>query len=304
MPWEETDNTIRSGHRSPSEFQDGTQKTITLNEKEGVEVVVAKPKGKDALEIESYIFLKAKGWTLRSAKAWFNNLHNPQKEHLCAVLPFAIAEKIMDKPLRIEGLAMTIGISRNFNIYTSEELEAFSAKLVNAPIYLEHVTTEQAVGKVTGTQWDGKNLLYTAEIYDEETAEKIRKGLIQHVSVGADYETLDLVNGKIPHGLFNAEMSLVAVPGIPQSNIKVLEKLDQPEEAPSAAGLAEGLIKKPAEPSIPVSRAIRMIEEILPSSLVQRSWSLGPQRMCQEINRLLFKLRGMQETDSHKLDRK
>jgi hypothetical protein len=161
MPWEETDNTIRSGHRSPNEFQDGTKKTISLNAKEGIEAAVAKPKGKQALEIESYVFLKAKGWTMRSAKAWFNNLHNPAKKHLCAVLPFSISEKIVDKPMRIQGLAMTIGISRNFNIYTPDELEAFSAKLVNAPIYLEHVTTEQAVGKVTSTQWDGKNLQYT-----------------------------------------------------------------------------------------------------------------------------------------------
>ena len=147
-------------------------------------------------------------------------------ERVASILPFSVAEKIADKPLRIQGLAMTTGLSRNFNLYTPEELSAFAEKLKDAPVYLEHVSVNDAVGKVTKTEWDGQNLLYTAEIYDEETAQKIRKGLIRHVSVGADYETLDVTSGgKIPHGLHNAEMSLVAVPGIPETNIQVLERL-------------------------------------------------------------------------------
>jgi hypothetical protein len=313
----------------------------------------------------------------------------PAKEHVFAVLPFTVAEKIMNKPLRIQGLAMTTGMSRNLNIYTAEELKAFADKLVDAPVYLEHVTAQDAVGKVTNTEWDGQNLLYVAEIYDEETAAKIRNGLIKHVSVGADYQTVDLVNGKVPHGLYNAEMSLVAVPGIPETNIKILEKLqvkeqefepiltgeytlgfyqdtaafmpehfstvwldrengvlaimgkpnDQPEQQRTQAiyfskekmwdqtkiqdwlklhpsymtpisttkpqsnsVAAESLIKKPVEPTISVSQALKLIEEVLPSNLVVRSWSLGPQRMCQELNRVLLKLRGMQ--DSHTVDRK
>jgi hypothetical protein len=294
----------------------------------------------------------------------------------------------MDKPLRIRGLAMTTGMSRNFNIYTPQELQSFAGKLVDAPVYMEHVTAQNAVGKVTKTEWDGQNLLYEAEIYDEDTASKIRKGLIRHVSVGADYESIDLVNGKVPHGLYNAEMSLVAVPGISETNIQILEKLqlkeqefepiltgeytlgfyqetsafmpehfstvwldrengvlaimgkpkDQPElqrtqaiyfskekmwdqnrirdwlslhpsymtpiSNPNLQGSAvsESLIKKPSEPTIPVSQAVKLIEEVLPNYLVQRSWSLGPQRMCQELNRVLLKLRSLQ--DSHVDDRK
>lgn len=156
------------------------------------------------------------------------------KEHLCAVLPFVIAEKMLNKPLKIRGLALTVGMSRNHNIYTPKELEAFSSKLVNAPVYIEHVSAQNAVGKVTRTDWDGQNLLYVAEIYDEETAQKIRNGLIQHVSVGADYATVDLVSGKVPHGLHNAEISLVAVPGVAETNIQIQEKL--PEAQPTLNG--------------------------------------------------------------------
>ncbi len=152
------------------------------------------------------------------------------REHFSAVLPFSLLEKIVDKPLRIRGVAMTAGISRNFNVYTPEELQRFASKLINSPVYIEHVSVDSAVGKVTKTDWDGQALWYEAEIYESDVADKIRKGLVQHVSVGADYEAIDLVDGKVPHGLHNAELSLVAVPGIPETNISVLEALSHGAE--------------------------------------------------------------------------
>jgi hypothetical protein len=268
-------------------------------------------------------------------------------ERVASILPFSVSEKITDKPLRISGLAMTAGLSRNFNLYTSEELSGFAGKLQAAPVYLEHVSVNDSVGKVTKTEWDGQNLLYEAEIYDEETAAKIRKGLIRHVSVGADYETLDVTaGGKVPHGLHNAEMSLVAVPGIPETNIQVLEALwhqkgvggleekDIEKVAEKVAakigeknsleieGLktklleAEGklvategklaeanrtveqlkqlvpgvdLLKNPPK-LMPVSEAVKMVKEVLPAPMIQRSWRLGPQRLCQDLQRVVQKL--------------
>jgi len=156
-------------------------------------------------------------------RGWDYTKPMPVREHVVAILPFKVLERIVDQPLRIRGVAMTVGISRNRNIYTAEELEAFAPKLVGKPIYIEHVAVPNAIGKVVKTEFDGQNLWYEAEIYDEEIAEKIRKGLIQHVSVGADYECIDVLDGKVPHGLHNAELSLVAVPGIPETNIHVLE---------------------------------------------------------------------------------
>ena len=381
MPWENTEQFIRSGHRDPEEFQTDTLKTITLNEKEGIKAVIGKPKGKHAMEVLSYLFEKDKGWTIEKAKEWFEKHHTPAKEHIYAVLPFTISEKIMEKPLRIRGLAMTAGMSKNFNIYTPEELQSFAGKLVDAPVYIEHVTVPDAVGKVTKTEWDGQRLWYEAEIYDEDTADKIRKGLIRHVSVGADYETVEIIDGKIPHGLYNAEISLVAVPGISATNIQIMEKLQAKEQAfepiiageyilgfyqeasafvpehfitvwldrengilavmgkprqqpeaqrtqaiffskekmwdqikirdwlslhpnymvsassqnlPNSSVVSESLFKKPAEQVMPISEALNLIETVLPSPLIQRSWSLGPQRMCMELRRVIVKLRSLQ----------
>jgi hypothetical protein len=384
MPWENTEQFIRSGHKNPAEFQPDTLKTVTLSEKEGIKAVIGKPKGKEAMESQSYLFDKNKGWTMEKAQAWFAQHQQADfSERVCAVLPFEIQEKIAEKPLRIRGVALTAGLSRNMNVYTPEELAAFADKLVGAPMYIEHVAVPNAVGKVTQAQWDGQHLLYEAEVFDENTADKIRKGLIKHVSVGADYETLDFLTGKVPHGLHNAEISLVAVPGIPEANIQIMEKLrvqnalepiisgeyilgfqqdpaaflpehfctvwldresgvlgimgrrrSQPEaqrtlavffgkekmwdqlkiqdwlrlhpdymtpaaenQAPDAAGL-EGLLKKPSEPMIRVSEAVMLVEAVLPSPLVQRSWSLGPQRMCQELRRAILKLQSHKVTAS------
>jgi hypothetical protein len=380
LPWETTDRHIRSGHRSPEEFKPDSLRTITISEDEGIKAVIGKPKGKNTMEIQSYLFELSKGWTIDKAKAWFEKHQKSEamRERFSVILPFKVLEKIVDKPLRIRGIAMTVGMSRNFNIYTPEELQSFANELVSAPVYVEHVAAPNAVGKIVKTEWDGANLWYEAEIYDEETAEKIRKGLIRHVSVGADYETIDVLDGKIPHGLHNAELSLVAVPGITETNIQIMEKLQVKEQAvePIIAGeyilgfyqdasaflpehfttvwldrangilavmgkmrqqpdvqrtqaiffakekmwdetkirdwlslhpdymtsastqkpVLESLFKQPAEPVIPVNDVISLIESVLPNSIVQRSWSFGPQRMCQELRRIILKLSKLRES--------
>jgi len=227
--WEETEEFIRSGHRSPDDFQPDSLRTITISEEEGIKAVIGKPKGQDTTEVQSYLFAKDKGWTIEKAKAWFEQHSQAKEHHVCFIAPFSVTkESLAEKPLKTKGIAMTAGMSRNFNIYTEDELQAFAKKLIGSPVYLEHVSATNAIGKVTKTEWnpESKVLFYEAEIHDEETAEKIRRGLIQHVSVAADYERLDVVDGKIPHGLYNAELSLVAVPGIPETNIQVAEKLD------------------------------------------------------------------------------
>ncbi|MCW4010646.1 MAG: hypothetical protein NWF05_08505 [Candidatus Bathyarchaeota archaeon] len=379
MPWETTSQFIQSGHRSPEEVQQDTLKTIKLNDEEGIQAVIGKTKAKAAMEVQSYLFDQSKGWTLQKAQAWFKRHQQNGAESVVAVLPFEIKERIAENPLRIRGVALTAGISRNMNIYTAEELAAFADKLVDSPMYIEHVAVPNAIGRVANARWDGQQLLYEAEVFDEEIAAKIRAGLIKHVSVGADYETIDFLSGKVPHGLHNAEISLVAVPGIPEANIQIMEKLhlqnavepivageyslgfvqdaaaflpehfsmvwldresgvlaicgrlrSQPEATrtwailfgkekmwsqikiqdwlrlhpdymtPAAASVSgvESLLWKPSEPTIPVGEAVKVIEAVLPSPLVQRSWSLGPQRMCQELRRAILQLKSRNHSHS------
>ena len=86
------------------------------------------------------------------------------KEHVASLLPFKVLESEAGNPLRIGGVAMAAGMSRNFNVYTPEELAVFAEKLVNPPVYVEHVAVENAAGKATKCSHDAasRSLLYNA----------------------------------------------------------------------------------------------------------------------------------------------
>jgi len=239
LPWEQTEEFIRSGHKGIEDFQSDSLRTIWISEKEGVKAVIGKKKGSQATEVVSYLFMKEKGWTLDKAKQWFEEHETKtNREHVYCLTP--ILEKIIEKPLKIRGIALSAGISRNMNIYAEGELQQFASKLVGSPVYLEHVSALGAVGKVTNATWNpkSKTLFYEAEIHDDETQEKIRKGLIRHVSVAADYDRIDNLDGKVPYGLHNAELSLVAVPGIPETNVQITEKLVEEGKRERWAGRA------------------------------------------------------------------
>jgi hypothetical protein len=53
---------------------------------------------------------------------------------------------------------MTTGMSRNLNIHTSEELQDFMGKLVNAPVYIEHISVPNARDKGAMPDRDGHSL--------------------------------------------------------------------------------------------------------------------------------------------------
>ena len=75
-----------------------------ISEEEGIKAVIGKPKGKGTTEVQSYLFDKSKGWTLDKAKTRFEQRKDEEKvklhEHVSALLPFTVLEKIVDKPLR------------------------------------------------------------------------------------------------------------------------------------------------------------------------------------------------------------
>jgi hypothetical protein len=52
----------------------------------------------------------------------------------------------------------------------------------------------------------------------------------------------------------------------------------------------ESLVRNPRS-MIHVEEVLKMIQNILPSPMVERSWGLGSQRLCQELRGILFRLR-------------
>lgn len=78
--WDETDEYIRSGHRSPDEFDPDSLRTIDIDAEAGIKAISGCPSGnydkeagecKVGTEIQSYLFDKSKDWTMEKAKQWF-----------------------------------------------------------------------------------------------------------------------------------------------------------------------------------------------------------------------------------------
>jgi len=78
LPWEETNDYIRSGHENPDKYDKDSMRTIDIDAAEGIKAVIGCPKGKFkggkctvGTEVQSYLFSKEKGWTMTKAKEWF-----------------------------------------------------------------------------------------------------------------------------------------------------------------------------------------------------------------------------------------
>jgi hypothetical protein len=88
MPWEETTEYVRSGHRDPEDFDKGSFRTIDIDPDKGIKAVVGCPKGhfKDGkceagMEVTSFLFSKKEGWSMRKAKEWFTENKDKHSKH-------------------------------------------------------------------------------------------------------------------------------------------------------------------------------------------------------------------------------
>jgi len=78
MPWEETEDYIRSGHGDLSKYDKESMRTITIDRSGGIKAIVACRKGSfdggrcsKGMEVVSFLFARDKGWTMSKAKTWF-----------------------------------------------------------------------------------------------------------------------------------------------------------------------------------------------------------------------------------------
>lgn len=203
MPWDETDEYIRSGHRDPDEFQADTFRTIDIDVEKGVKAIVAKPKGSDKMEVQSFLFSKEKGWTLDKAKQWFQQHMEAKQivfENLC-----------VKEGKKIKGVAAYAGVSRNRNLYLPEELA--KADGVEVPIYWSHDYSKPPLGKAV-FHWNPELeiLEYEGEVSDGVSA--------QYVSIAAEYDySEEFHNLFVPRNLRFVELSLTNNPGFPLTSV-------------------------------------------------------------------------------------
>ena len=107
-------------------------------------------------------------------------------------------ERLEDGSVRIRGVLAIPRVSRNKIFYPPEELEQAVKWLGGReiPVYLEHISADSAIGKAH-LIWNPEKMSGEFEgiITDPEIAKKIADGVIKHVSLGADYEVLEPMNG-------------------------------------------------------------------------------------------------------------
>jgi len=70
----------------------------------------------------------------------------------------------------------------------------------------------------------------------------------------------------------------------------LLAPVEKLEKSKGEGNVAESLLKNLKKQVVPVKEAVSLIEGVLPSPMVEHSWSFGPQRLCQELREVIKKL--------------
>ena len=228
LPWDQTQDYIRSGHRNPEDFDPETLKTITLSEEEGIQAIIAKPWNKQSTEIVSYLFSKEKGWTTEKAQHWFREHEKKAKES------YSWSGTIKNIPQTgnlIRGKALhpirTVHPQEwpKVREYLEEELQKSAHTLAGTPLILDHYKPIQ--GKVLGAEYEDGAIEYVAQLDDPAITKQIADGTIKHCSVEFEWKTLEKLNGVAPRGIKFTGLSLLKdySPGDTQTTVEVWEAI-------------------------------------------------------------------------------
>lgn len=203
----------------------------------------------------------------------------------------------------------------NVRVYLEEELAKAAETLVGKPLLLDHAYPLN--GKVIDARYEDGAIKYVAELDDSEILEKIRNGVIKHVSVEYDWRSLERVDGVAPKGIEFVGLSLLEnyEPGDPNASVMVWEsvmkrlrdaeekkalmkelsdareriKALEAEKAEFVKRLGEAIIEPNAKPIIPrgyihVDEILRRIPRWIPNF-----WGHGPFVVLKEIRDVCLK---------------
>ena len=307
MPWDQTNTFIRSGHRTPEDFDPETLKMITLNEEEGIQAITGKPWSQQSTEVVTYLFSKEKNWTTEKAQEWFNSHEKKAKES------FSWTGTIKNIPQTgnlIRGKALhpirTVHPQEwpQIREYLKEELEKSAHTLAGTPLILDH--NKPLEGRVLGAQYEDGAIEYVAQLDDSTIIEQIADGTIRHCSVEFEWKTLEKLNGHAPRGIKFTGLSLLKdyQPGDPQTTVElweaIINTLKEPETKEQTSETPLPDLPEPEAPK-PLGEAILCVSEpvdsdfipktevlgLLPDDWIVSSWSLGPQLLVRQLKHKL-----------------
>jgi hypothetical protein len=131
--------------------------------------------------------------------------------------------------LTIKGIAISSTVTSNNHKFLPEELRNAYTTLKGVPLLLDHKNeVNSIVGRVIGSEFVNNSIFFEARVMEESIQQKIRKGLINSVSVGAQVSDLEEINGVlIPHGIVFKELSVVAVPADSNAQFTISQALQE-----------------------------------------------------------------------------
>ena len=99
--------------------------------------------------------------------------------------------------VRVKGVAFRSGIIANKGVFVPDgELSNVTRSLEGAPFLIDHsYSIRDICGTVTSAWQENSLVKFKGEIVEEEIAEKVRRGLVNSVSVGLqvqDFEDIEL----------------------------------------------------------------------------------------------------------------
>lgn len=132
----------------------------------------------------------------------------------------------IDETAHISGVALIPRISRNNNLYTKQELARFNN--VQVPLNWEH-DPSKVIGSVTFSfNEESEQVFYDGMITDEAAASLARNRTL-YTSIEAEpISAREVCNGpgdcfSMPFGLKPVGLALTETPGIPETDVKVIE---------------------------------------------------------------------------------
>ena len=237
MPWDQSEDYIRSGHRDPDSFDKDSFRTIDIDKEKGIKAVVGCPKGqyeggkcKVGMEVQSFLFDKSKGWTMDKAKDWFEKHKENETKPNEHVEKIRIQEKLV--PFKFSALAAKPGKSLNGRIYSPEVLQKAAPLYKGKPFIMDHdyQNADKVIGIITDSRYEDGIKVEGLGLMHEDLFAKVAgtdkvPPLIKGVSIGGQGEGEFTNLGVDIRSFTPEELSLTAFPGIPDAQLTQIEMI-------------------------------------------------------------------------------
>jgi hypothetical protein len=222
VPWDETDDYIRSGHEDSDKFVGSSFRTIDIDAEKGIKAVIGKYKSdpKGSTHVQSYLFAKSKGWNMDKAKAWFD-------KHKESIRFIQVKEQLV--PFKFGALAAVPGKSLNNRVWTEDTLRQATPLYKGKPFIMDHdLSSDKVIGVITDSKYDSGLRVEGVGLMQKDLFDKIAgsgkvPGLIKGVSISGQAEYGPGPNDNVPKNFLPEELSLTPFPGIPEAQLTEIE---------------------------------------------------------------------------------